>query len=45
MEQYEALFGGSELDKHLDKLIQVKVAQGLDESAILDELTGGKPFD
>lgn len=39
------MFGGTDLDKQLDKMIQEKIDQGFDETAILNNLTGGRPFE
>ena len=38
LENYQRVFGGTELDKLLDNLIDQKLAEGKDEQALLEEL-------
>ena len=39
MSNYENLFSGSELDAKLERLIDEKMSQGMDEADILEEIT------
>ena len=45
---YDATFSGTSLDKQLDKMIEEKMGQGFDEAQILEDLVknfGGKQFE
>ena len=45
VQKYKEAFGGSEIDKTLEELIDMKMASGMNETDILRELADGMALD